>query len=1500
MSYPRRSLIRHVGLFAACLAASAVARSQVITQTFENSSAPGWTFSGSGYTPTLTSGVSDPTGAGWLNLTNNGGNEATSAVYNSSFSSANTTVYATFSYQMYGGSGGTTLGGDGLTFFLYDASQPLSVGAYGGSLGYAQKTLAGGGGANINGLNGGYLAVGLDPYGNFSSGTEGRVGGYHGATSPVTESVGVRGPGSGLTGYSYLGGSGTLATPLDSASRPVVTNTVQILLSATNQLTVTLAQGSSTPQTVIQMDLSGYARPDLLGLGFTAGTGSATDIINVNNLNVTTLVSNLWSNNTADSLWASNNNWNPTVVPTVGADILFNNTYVSTSQTIDTGTDRTVRSISFDAPFNYTLNNNTLTFNSEGVAGFSGIAVTQTHGTAIDTINSNLALTNAINIRNNTTGTLNLTGTIATGGNILTLDGTGTSTNLSGVISGTGSLVKNDAGTDTLSGANTYTGGTTINGGTLNANNSAALGSATVFLAGGTLGSSNGSSIGNALSLTGSAGLAGLTTSGTLNQINGSYTLNLANATQSGAVNLSNTATARTLTVEVDSGTSTISGAIANGSTSTGGNLTKTGNGTLALSGANTYNGTTAITAGTVQLGASNTLASTSSVNIGASGALDLNGFSQKIATLTASGGATLDFGAAGGSNTFVFGTYVAPTSGVLVVNNWSATNTFATSLASQNVSTIYISGYGIASEAAGKTNNIYGTGASGAYLLTPVAVSTDQWVGGSNVNWNTNSNWGSGAKPTTTQVAVFSNLGVAQPNVTLNGANTVAGIQFGSGASVSYNITGANTLTLSGTVPYIQQQSANNQTLSPATLALANSTVADITGAGNLTIGAAITGAGKNLIKDGTGAGKLILTGNNSGLTGGVFINNGIVQAGNTNALGTGTTTISNGATLELSGGISPTNAISVSGLGSGSAGAIHNVSGTNTASGTLTLGSDTKIAADTGTTLNLTGNVTGTSSNLDLAGAGIVNLNRISTGTGGVTVDSTGTVNFNGTTTANTYTGLTTVNSGTLVLNKTAGTDAIGTGGLDIAGGTVQLGASNQIDDTAAVKIDNSGTFNLNGKTETIAQLNSTSAAATTALGTGGSLTITGAGNLNSSYAGTLTGSSTSSLNVNTTGKVYLSGNDAGFAGTTNITNGTLNASGSNNVLGTGAVNVTSTGNLQLQGGISLANAVTLNSTGTSGGGAIDNFAGNNTLSGPVTVTGASRIQSDAGTLTVAGNVGLGTNTLNVGGASNTVINGAISGTGGLTKDGAGTLTLGTANSFTGATAINAGTIIANATSVFNNTAALTVASGAALNLNNLSQTIGSLAGGGAVNFGSGGTLNLTGGSATFSGTLAGAGTIYLGAGATLTLGANFNNSGINIILAGGTLNLNGTTDTFGNITVSGNSVLDFGASTASVLNSSSLTMSNSSVALTVNNWVNASDYFYTQNFTGATTDVRGTTPENQITFTGNSNNATAWLGYDHEITPAPEPSTYGALFTALALGAVGFHRYRRRRAA
>ena len=1482
-----------VALIAVSLLAKAAFGQAVVTETFKNSTTadPNWVFAGTGYTPNLTSGSSDPSGDGWLRLTSPGANQATSAYYNQAFTSANATVYAKFDYEAYGGNGA-----DGITFFLFDGSKTFGVGSYGGSIGYAQRTVAGGGGSNINGMNGGYLGVAIDEYGNFSSASEGRVGGFNGTTGLVPDSIGVRGPGQDLGGYAFLGGSGTLATSIDSVARPLVTNSMQVLLSATNQLTVTLQQGGVAPQTVIQMDLSGYARPDTLKFGFSAGTGGQNNYHDIRNLNVTTLSANLWSGTAANGLWATNGNWNPTVVPTVGADILFDNTYVSTNQTINTGTDRSVRSLSFDAPSDFTLNNNTFTFDNQGVPGFSGVSVSQTRGTGTNTINSALSLSNAIFIRNNSTGTLNLTGIVSAGTNAITLDGTGINTTLSGIISGTGaSIVKNDSGTATLTQANTYTGGTTINNGTLNANNATALGSGTVTLAGGTFASTNSSSLSNTLTLTGSSGLSGLTTSGTLTQTNGSYTLRMEGATQSGNVNLSNDNTGRTLTVQSDTTASAINGVIANGGSGAG-SLVKTGAATLTLGGANTYTGTTTITGGTIKLGASDRLADASAVTIGAVGTFDLNGNSEKIGTLTAAGGATLDYGAIAGANTFIFGTYTPPPSGVMVVNNYeSGVDRMASTVAGQTVSTIYFSGLGLATEAG--TQTAMGGSYGNAYLITPVAVTGKEWDGSSSSTWTNNNNWTSSGEPSTTQIAVFNTLGVGRTSATLDSAQTIAGIRFGTGASVNYNIDGASRLTLTGTLPYIQQQSATSQTISTTGgLTLNANTVVDITGSGDLTISSAITSTAKNLIRDGGGAGKLILSGNNSSNTGSVFVNTGVVQAANTNALGTGATTVSSGASLELSGGIAPTNNISIASTGVGGNGAIRNVSGTNTLSGTITETAAATIAADTGTTLNLTGNLTGTNVKTTFSGAGSINVAQITTGTGQVEISSSGTVTFNGGATANTFTGLTTVNSGTLSLSKTAGTNAISTGGLLINGGSVSLAADNQIANGAGVTLANSGTFNVNGRTETIGQLSTTSASATTALGTG-SLTIAGPNNTNSNYAGILTGGAASSLNVGGTGKVYLSGNSSGFAGSVNVTNGTLNVSGSNSVLGTGTVNVSSVGNLQMQGGIAVANNININGTGTSGNGAIENFAGNNAINGTVTVGGNSRIQSDAGTLTLGGGVILGSNTLNLGGTGDTSITGVISGLGGLTKDGNGTLRLSGANSFTGTTVITTGSIVAEAASVFNNSAALSIGSSGTLSLQGHSQTIGSLGGSGSLDFGSGASLTLSGGSATFSGTFSGAGTLILGPGATLVLGADFNNPNINITLAGGSLLLNGTTSTFGTLNVTANSVLDFGLNTASVLNMSTVTMGGGA-NLTVNNWVNTVDYFFTQNFPGATPDVRDAPPMNQIGFADFSNSHTFWGG-NQEITPAPEPATYGLFFIGGSIGLLLYRRFRRSKA-
>lgn len=89
---------------------------------------------------------------------------------------------------------------------------------------------------------------------------------------------------------------------------------------------------------------------------------------------------------------------------------------------------------------------------------------------------------------------------------------------------------------------------------------------------------------------------------------------------------------------------------------------------------------------------------------------------------------------------------------------------------------------------------------------------------------------------------------------------------------------------------------------------------------------------------------------------------------------------------------------------------------------------------------------------------------------------------------------------------------------------------------------------------------------------------------------------------------------------------------------------------------------------------------------------------------------------------------LSGAIGGSGGLTKIGAGTLTLSGAGSYSGPTNVSAGTLQAGAANVLSPNSAFAIASGATVDLNGFNQTIGGLSGTGAVVNNGGVTPTLT----------------------------------------------------------------------------------------------------------------------------------------------------------------------------
>jgi autotransporter-associated beta strand protein len=181
-----------------------------------------------------------------------------------------------------------------------------------------------------------------------------------------------------------------------------------------------------------------------------------------------------------------------------------------------------------------------------------------------------------------------------------------------------------------------------------------------------------------------------------------------------------------------------------------------------------------------------------------------------------------------------------------------------------------------------------------------------------------------------------------------------------------------------------------------------------------------------------------------------------------------------------------------------------------------------------------------------------------------------------------------------------------------------------------------------------------------------------------------------------------VTLAGPNA-HIGVTTITQGTVNVQNDTG-LGTiaGGVTVAAAANakLQIEGGTDVgAEALTL-----AGGASFESVSGVNTYDGAITLSADATLTSTAGSIAFIGGVGGNTFDLTVAGDGDTSFGtvAIATTTGTLTKTGAGTLTLGFDNTYTGLTTISAGKIIATTDEALGTTPVGTVvASGATLEL-------------------------------------------------------------------------------------------------------------------------------------------------------------------------------------------------------
>ena len=656
-----------------------------------------------------------------------------------------------------------------------------------------------------------------------------------------------------------------------------------------------------------------------------------------------------------------------------------------------------------------------------------------------------------------------------------------------------------------------------------------------------------------------------------------------------------------------------------------------------------------------------------------------------------------------------------------------------------------------------------YSLAKSGAGTLVLSAANTftgGTTVTGGLVNFAAANNLGSGsvtlnggglqwATGTTTDISgQLAALGAGGGTFDTNGNNVSFGTALNGGALTK---TGGGTLTLDGTL----NAYTGATTISAGTLALAN--FADISSSSLVTVNGLGTfdisnnGPGPTAINALAGSGTVQLGGNGlfiaaastefSGAingSGGLEIGSGTQTLSGVNGY-TNATQIDQGATLALkgTGSIASSAVVTFAPVAAGAAtldisqtnsgatvGALFDILGV----GAINLGSKTLTIANGGT-FN-----------------GVIADGGIGGGAGGGLTVAGNELDLGG---VNTYTGPTTIAGGAILALFSPGSIATSSGvNLIGAGATFDISGSG----TGRTIKDLSGaagsTVALGGFALTVGTANSTTFAGTIADGglsggTGGSLVKVGTGTLTLTGANTYTGGTTINaglINFNSannfgTGAITLAGGGLQWAaGTTTDISSRLVLGGTNATFDTNGNNVTFASALSGTGGITKAGTgiLTLGATNTYAGGTtvtggLINFStAGNFGSGAITLNGGGLQWAAGSTTDISAKLaplGAGGGTFDTNG-NNVTLASAISGSGGLTKQGAGLLNLTGNNTFTGGTTVSAGTLAVNGSLA----SGVTVGPGATLGGNGtitgLVTNNGIIAPGNSI-----GTLNITG---------------------------------------------------------------------------------------------------------------------------------------------------------------------------
>jgi autotransporter-associated beta strand protein len=1091
-----------------------------------------------------------------------------------------------------------------------------------------------------------------------------------------------------------IGDGSVVIAVLDNAGKP---NSVGTTHTATSPL---IGVSSGTWGSQWGAHASGHrsvASPTAITAAFSTATGTGYSInIAAAEFPAQPPLPNRWIQTAGGTrIWTASANWDDGIVPnpSSGTTMDFSTVNILANTNLDLGADRTARLWKFGDTSGsqkwtvtsgntltlagttpgFQVNNGTTQVDSI-VAGTAGLAKTGSGNltlTAANTYTGPTSITaGTLQIGNaGTTGSLAAASSLSNNAELVfnRSDTITQGTDFASVISGTGSLTKNGGGTLILSGDNTYAGPTTISAGTLQIGNGGGTGKLAIS-----------SAITNNAALVFNRSNGVIQGSGFANAITGS------------------------------------------------GSLTNAGIGTLTLNTGNTYGGLTTVSAGSIKVLHANALGSTAAgtVVIGtgsgstSNARLELEGgitVAGEILTLNGAGNFYGALSSTSGSNTWAGnvtigspGTRLGTTTGnTLTVSGTIDSGAVETGLVIRTqdlTSTVVLSG---ANTYLGDTNVLIGKlQLAGADNRLPVTSRLTMGSSGTNpdaefdLNGRNQEVSGLELSPTATAAKnSVNNSSATLSTLTTNpaAASAFAGILKGNlallktGAGIQ-TLSGANTYTGATRIDDGVLQLGANDSLPPSTaLALGSGTSVGTLNLGNFNqtvaslavnsdstnSNALVIGPGKVLTV--AGGFRVGFNSNPAANTTTSLVASGLgtlsITAGNFQLGGSTNSGFGNAATLDMSGlsNFSYANTTGIFRVGDAT-----NGSSAGTGSSSLILANNSTITAATFTMNSPTAvpHVVRLGSEANFINSDTVQIGVNSNRSGGTLQFDTATGslrirNTAGTGRANMTVGYgsgntAVVSTNTVDLTNHASDLLLGT--LQIAGRTNSGGGGGL---TAAFGFD-AGTLDVTGVTVGFrAGTSGNTGTVTGTLDLGGGTVIIGA-------SGLTVASNTSSLAANSvTGAVNVSGGavSVGQTGGTSITLGSSTNAGAGPT--TAALNL-SGGSLSVAGDIVKGTSTGAVTSTLHLGGTILDMSGNH-------ITSLNSISYSAGTLKNLGTVntgialaGTGSRVFDQGAGVAGNIQGAVAGAGvGLTKQGAGTLTLSGLNTYTGDTTVAAGTL-------------------------------------------------------------------------------------------------------------------------------------------------------------------------------------------------------------------------------